>query len=80
MGKTLLEFQPNKGDVLPAHKVRLLLSPSVLVACCRGIRVRNSDCYANELCVTCRCKSCDDFRFSQSYITHNHDLLVDSVI
>jgi hypothetical protein len=24
MGKTLLEFQPNKGDVLPPHKVRLL--------------------------------------------------------
>ena len=23
MGKTLLEFQPNKGDVLPSHKVRL---------------------------------------------------------
>lgn len=24
MGKTLLEFQSNKGDVLPAHKVRNL--------------------------------------------------------
>jgi hypothetical protein len=27
MGKTLLEFQPNKGDVLPPHKVRLLFIP-----------------------------------------------------
>jgi hypothetical protein len=24
MGKTLLEFQSNKGDVLPAHKVSIL--------------------------------------------------------
>lgn len=27
MGKTLLEFQPNKGDVLPSHKVRMLFFP-----------------------------------------------------
>lgn len=43
MGKTLLEFQPNKGDVLPPHKVRLPL-PScriVVIARCDKILVRN---------------------------------------
>lgn len=28
MGKTLLEFQSTKGDVLPAHKVKILLLKS----------------------------------------------------
>jgi hypothetical protein len=51
MGKTLLEFQPNKGDVLPPHRVRLL-SIGLLVMM---VVIQSLILISSELCPTFCC-------------------------
>jgi hypothetical protein len=51
MGKTLLEFQPNKGDVLPPHRVRLL-SIGLLVMM---VVIQSLILISSELCSTFCC-------------------------